>query len=62
MHSKMMKYDRVIRKLNEYRKQGYSFGLINSFGEASISSTSGDSVSIPFCLYRSNQEKLDAIF
>jgi nuclear pore complex protein Nup93 len=36
MNSRMMRYDRVIRRLNEFRKQGYAFGLIASFGEASI--------------------------
>lgn len=44
MHSKMMRYDRVVRKLNEYRKQGYAFGVISSFGEASVGAA-GDSVS-----------------
>ncbi|GAA6062838.1 hypothetical protein JCM10212_001844 [Sporobolomyces blumeae] len=43
MHSKMMRYDRVIRRLNEFRKEGYAFGLVSSLGEASVGTTSGDS-------------------
>lgn len=43
MHSRMMRYDRVVRRLNEYRKQGYSFGLVSAFGEASVGAA-GDSV------------------
>lgn len=38
MHTRMMRYDRVVRKLNDYRKQGYAFGLISQFGEASAGS------------------------
>ncbi|KAI5474853.1 nuclear pore complex protein Nup93, partial [Pseudohyphozyma bogoriensis] len=41
MHSRMMRYDRVIRRLNDYRKEGYSFGLVSALGEASVG-TSGD--------------------
>ena len=44
MHSKMMRYDRVIRRLNEFRKEGFAFGLVSALGEASIGSTAGDSV------------------
>lgn len=36
MNSKMMRYDRVVRRLNEFRKQGYAFGLVASLGEASV--------------------------
>lgn len=43
MHSKMMRYDRVIRRLNEFRKEGFAFGLVNALGEASIGGA-GDSV------------------
>ncbi|GAA5993540.1 hypothetical protein JCM10908_000639 [Rhodotorula pacifica] len=43
MHSKMMRYDRVIRRLNEFRKEGFAFGLVSALGEASIGSTAGDS-------------------
>lgn len=55
MHSKMMRYDRVIRRLNEFRKEGFAFGLVSALGEASIGSTAGDSVRSgdcchPFCL------------
>lgn len=44
MHSKMMRYDRVIRRLNEFRKEGFAFGLVSALGEASIGSSAGDSV------------------
>lgn len=44
MHSRMMRYDRVVRKLNEFRKEGYAFGLVSALGEASAGAT-GDSVS-----------------
>ncbi|KWU41638.1 NIC-domain-containing protein [Rhodotorula sp. JG-1b] len=43
MHSKMMRYDRVIRRLNEFRKEGFAFGLVSALGEASIGSSAGDS-------------------
>lgn len=43
MNSRMMRYDRVVRRLNEFRKQGYAFGLISALGEASIGSAA-DSV------------------
>lgn len=46
MHSKMMRYDRIIRRLNEFRKEGFAFGLVSALGEASIGSTAGDSVSL----------------
>ncbi|GAA5823921.1 hypothetical protein JCM11251_003347 [Rhodosporidiobolus azoricus] len=36
MHAKMMRYDRVIRRLNDFRKEGFAFGLINALGEASV--------------------------
>ncbi|SCZ89311.1 BZ3500_MvSof-1268-A1-R1_Chr1-1g01098 [Microbotryum saponariae] len=36
MHSRMMRYDRVVRRLNEFRKQGFAFALVSAFGEASI--------------------------
>ncbi|KAM0790861.1 hypothetical protein ACM66B_004702 [Microbotryomycetes sp. NB124-2] len=45
MHSRMMRYDKVIRRLNEFRKEGYAFGLVSSLGEASAA-TSGDSKTI----------------
>lgn len=44
MHSKMMRYDRVIRRLNEFRKEGFAFGLVSALGEASVGTTAGDSV------------------
>ena len=44
MHSRMMRYDRVVRKLNEFRKEGYAFGLVSALGEASAGAA-GDSVS-----------------
>lgn len=44
MHSKMMRYDRVIRRLNEFRKEGYAFGLVSALGEASIGTSASDSV------------------
>ncbi len=49
MHSKMMRYDRVTRRLNEFRKEGFAFGLVSALGEASISSTAGDSVRLGVC-------------
>lgn len=49
MHSKMMRYDRVTRRLNEFRKEGFAFGLVSALGEASISSTAGDSVRLVVC-------------
>ncbi|SCV71462.1 BQ2448_3050 [Microbotryum intermedium] len=36
MHSRMMRYDRVVRRLNDFRKQGFAFALVSAFGEASI--------------------------
>ncbi|GAA5992093.1 hypothetical protein JCM11641_002537 [Rhodosporidiobolus odoratus] len=42
MHAKMMRYDRVIRRLNEFRKEGYAFGLVNALGEASVGTAAGD--------------------
>lgn len=42
MHSRMMRYDRVIRRLNEFRKEGYAFGLTAALGEASAAG--GDAV------------------
>ncbi|KAK4050856.1 nuclear pore complex subunit [Microbotryomycetes sp. JL201] len=45
MHSRMMRYDKVVRKLNEFRKEGYAFGLVSSFGEASAA-LAGDSKTI----------------
>ncbi|KAM0753758.1 NIC-domain-containing protein [Meredithblackwellia eburnea MCA 4105] len=44
LHSRMMRYDRVVRKLNDYRKQGHAFGLVSQFGEASVGAA-GDSKS-----------------
>lgn len=44
MHSKMMRYDRVVRRLNEFRKEGFAFGLVSALGEASIGTSAGDSV------------------
>ncbi|GAA5897343.1 linker nucleoporin NIC96 [Sporobolomyces salmoneus] len=41
MHSKMMRYDLVIRKLNQFRREGYAFGLVSALGEASVSPSSG---------------------
>lgn len=35
MHSLMMRYDTVVKKLNEYRKGGVGYGLIERFMEAS---------------------------
>jgi nuclear pore complex protein Nup93 len=46
MHSRMMQYDAVVRRLNNYRKQGYSFGLVSAFGNASAG-LNGDSVRPP---------------
>ncbi|GAA5920378.1 hypothetical protein JCM1841_005599 [Sporobolomyces salmonicolor] len=43
MHSKMMRYDRVIRRLNEFRKEGYAFGVVSALGEASVGTSAGDS-------------------
>ncbi|BGP34324.1 nuclear pore complex subunit [Rhodotorula toruloides] len=43
MHSKMMRYDRVIRRLNEFRKEGFPFGLVSALGEASIGTSASDS-------------------
>ncbi|BGP26679.1 nuclear pore complex protein Nup93 [Rhodotorula toruloides] len=43
MHSKMMRYDRVIRRLNEFRKEGFAFGLVSALGEASIGTSASDS-------------------
>ncbi|GAA5959783.1 hypothetical protein JCM3765_000101 [Sporobolomyces pararoseus] len=43
MHSKMMRYDLVIRKLNQFRKEGYAFGLVSALGEASISPSASTS-------------------
>lgn len=43
MHSRMMRYDRVIRRLNDFRKEGYAFGLVSQLGEASVGAA-GDSV------------------
>jgi len=45
MHSRMMRYDRVVRRLNDFRKEGYAFGLVSALGEASAG-TAGDSVSL----------------
>ncbi|ORY89113.1 NIC-domain-containing protein [Leucosporidium creatinivorum] len=44
MHSRMMRYDRVVRRLNDFRKEGYAFGLVSALGEASAG-TAGDSKS-----------------
>ncbi|GAA6006571.1 linker nucleoporin NIC96 [Rhodotorula paludigena] len=43
MHSKMMRYDRVIRRLNDFRKEGFAFGLVSALGEASVATSAGDS-------------------
>ncbi|GAA6011273.1 hypothetical protein JCM11491_006780 [Sporobolomyces phaffii] len=43
MHSKMMRYDLVIRKLNQFRREGYAFGLVSALGEASIPSSAAAS-------------------
>jgi len=44
MHSKMMRYDLTISRLNKFRIESYSFALISSLLEASISpSTSSGS-------------------
>ncbi|GAA6021747.1 hypothetical protein JCM10207_008563 [Rhodosporidiobolus poonsookiae] len=43
MHSKMMRYDRVVRRLNDFRKEGFAFGLVHALGEASVGGTQGDS-------------------
>lgn len=40
----MMRYDRVVRRLNEFRKEGYAFGVVSAFGEASVGAASGDTV------------------
>lgn len=34
MHSRMMRYDTVVKRLNEYRLEGYSFGLVHAFLDA----------------------------
>jgi len=34
MHAKMMRYDRVVRRLNEYRKDGFNFALAHALAEA----------------------------
>jgi nuclear pore complex protein Nup93 len=39
LHSRMMRYDRVIRKLNDHRKQRVPFGVVSAMGDASASST-----------------------
>jgi hypothetical protein len=36
MHSKMMRYDRAVRKLNEARKEGSAFAVVSAFGDASV--------------------------
>ncbi|GAA5894119.1 hypothetical protein JCM6882_007988 [Rhodosporidiobolus microsporus] len=42
MHAKMMRYDRVIRRLNEFRKEGFAFGIVNALGEASVGTGGGN--------------------
>ncbi|GAA6041370.1 hypothetical protein JCM8097_007689 [Rhodosporidiobolus ruineniae] len=42
MHAKMMRYDRVIHRLNDFRKEGYAFGLVNALGEASVGGSADD--------------------
>lgn len=45
MHTRMMRYDRTTRKLNEYRKQNIPLGVVNAYMEASIGgSSSSDNV------------------
>lgn len=53
MHSRMMRYDRVIRRLNDFRKEGYAFGLVSALGEASVGATASDSVSLVLRISRS---------
>ncbi|GAA5938812.1 linker nucleoporin NIC96 [Sporobolomyces koalae] len=43
MHSKMMRYDLVIRRLNQFRREGYAFGLVSALGEASVSPSTSSS-------------------
>lgn len=43
MHSKMMRYDQTISRLNKFRLESYSFGLISSLLEASISTSNSSS-------------------
>lgn len=47
MHTRMMRYDRTTRKLNEYRKQGIPLAIVNAYSEASLggSGSASDSVS-----------------
>lgn len=46
MHTRMMRYDRATRRLNEYRKQGTPLGIVSVYSEASVGgSSSSDSVS-----------------
>jgi nuclear pore complex protein Nup93 len=37
LHSRMMRYDRVVRKLNDHRKQRSPFGVVTAMGEAGMS-------------------------
>ncbi len=37
MHAKMMRYDRVVRRLNEYRKDGFNFALAHALADAATS-------------------------
>jgi nuclear pore complex protein Nup93 len=47
MHTRMMRYDRATRKLNEYRKQGTPLGIVSVFSEAIVGgSSSSDSVRV----------------
>jgi len=47
MHAKMMRYDRVVRRLNEYRKDGFNFALAHALAEAATSgSAAADSKAV----------------
>ena len=52
MHTKMMKYDKITRRLNEQRKEGFAIGIVNAYAEASTSgSSANDSVrQFPYAL------------
>lgn len=48
MHTRMMRYDRATRRINEYRKQGIPIGVANVYAEAGTggpSAASSDNVS-----------------
>lgn len=43
MHAKMMRYDTVVHRLNDYRRQGYAFALSSALTEASAATGSTSS-------------------